>query len=711
MLPRKNHIIVALATLVAFILACSGGEREISDQISAPVAKIVPRTDTLHGDVRVDNYYWLRERSNPEVIEYLEAENEYTKQMTKHTEEFQDKLYREMRARIKETDLSVPAKKGDYYYYSRNEENKQYKLYCRKKGSLDATEEILLDMNAIAKGHDYCDLGAYSISPDHNLLAYSIDTTGREKYALHFKDVTSGELLPDVVQDINWEAVWANDNATIFYTTLDETLRPYRLWRHTLGTTQTDDELVYQEDDQSYGLTVDKTRSDRFLLLELGSSVTSEVHFLPADNPTGEFRLIHPRQHEMEYYVSHHGNRFLIRTNDNALNFKLMDAPIEDPSKDNWREVIAHRDSVLLESADAFQNHLAIIERESGLKRIRIIDVKTGADHYVDFQEPVYTVVGGENPEFNTNTFRFNYTSFITPKSVYEYDMDGRTKELKKQDEVMGGYDPSMYQSERVFATASDGATIPISLVYRKGMSRDGSNPLLLYGYGSYGYSSEPRFKSSRLSMLDRGVINAIAHVRGGSELGRLWYEDGKMLNKRNTFTDFIACAERLIADKYTSSDRLAAVGGSAGGLLIGAVANMRPDLFKALVADVPFVDVVNTMLDESIPLTVIEYEEWGNPKEKEYYDYMLSYSPYDNVVAKNYPNLLILAGLTDPRVQYFEPAKWTAKLRALKTDDNALLLKANMGSGHFGATGRYDYLKEYAFELAFILDMFGISD
>ncbi|MCK4655448.1 MAG: S9 family peptidase, partial [candidate division Zixibacteria bacterium] len=379
MLPRKNHIILVLATLVALILACSGGEREISDQSNAPVAKIVPKTDTLHGDVRIDNYYWLRERSNPEVIEYLEAENEYTKQMMKHTEEFQDKLYLEMRARIKETDLSVPAKKGEYFYYSRNEENKQYKLYCRKKGSLDATEEILLDMNAIAEGHDYCALGAYSVSPDHNLLAYSIDTTGREKYALYFKDVTSGELLPDVVQDINWEAVWANDNKTIFYTTLDEALRPYRLWRHTLGTTQADDELVYQEDDQSYGLTVGNTRSDQFLLLELGSSVTSEVHFLSADNPKGEFRLIHPRQHGMEYYVSHHGNRFLIRTNDNALNFKLMDAPIADPSKDNWREVIAHRDSVLLEQVDAFQNHLAIIERERGLKRVRIIDVKSGA--------------------------------------------------------------------------------------------------------------------------------------------------------------------------------------------------------------------------------------------------------------------------------------------------------------------------------------------
>jgi oligopeptidase B len=711
MISRKIHIVLVPAIFIALILACSSGEREISNQVSAPVAEIVPKTDTLHGDVRVDNYYWLRERSNPEVIEYLEAENEYTKQMMKHTEEFQDKLYREMRARIKETDLSVPAKKGDYYYYSRNEENKQYKLYCRKKGNLDAAEEILLDMNVIAKGHDYCDLGAYSVSPDHNLLAYSIDTTGREKYALHFKDVASGEVLPDVVQDINWEAVWANDNKTIFYTTLDEALRPYRLWRHVLGTTQADDELVYQEDDQSYGLTVGKTRSDQFLLLKLGSSVTSEVHFLSADNPSGDFRVIHPRQHEMEYFVSHHGDRFLIRTNDNALNFKLMDAPIADPSKDNWREVIAHRDSVLLERVDAFQNHLAIIERESGLKRVRIIDVKTGADHHVDFQEPVYTVGGGENLEFNTNTFRFNYTSFITPKSVYDYDMAGRTKELKKQDEVMGGYDPSMYQSERLFATASDGATVPISLVYRKGMAKDGSNPLLLYGYGSYGYSSEPRFKSSRLSMLDRGVINAIAHVRGGSELGRLWYEDGKMLHKRNTFTDFIACAEHLVAEGYTSSDKLAAVGGSAGGLLIGAVANMRPDLFNALVADVPFVDVVNTMLDESIPLTVIEYEEWGNPNEKEYYDYMLSYSPYDNVVAKNYPNLLILAGLTDPRVQYFEPAKWTARLRALKTDDNVLLLKTNMGSGHFGATGRYDYLKEYAFELAFILDMFGIND
>jgi len=708
---RKIHFTVVAVILVALVLACSGGDRNVATEISPPVAEIITKVDTIHGDVRVDNYSWLRERSNPEVIEYLEAENQYTEEMMKHTEELQDKLYREMRARIKETDLSVPARKGEYYYYSRDEENKQYKVYCRKKGSLDAPEEVLLDMNEIAQGHDYCALGTYSVTPDHNLLAYSIDTTGREKYALYFRDIASGTVFPDTVHDINYEAVWANDNKTIFYTTVDEALRPYRLWRHILGTSQADDDLVYQEDDQEFGLGIGKTKSDQFLLLQLGSNVTSEVHFLSADNPGGKFSVIHPRQHKMEYYVLHHGDRFLMMTNDNAMNFRLMDAPIADPSKGNWREVIGHRDSVLLESVEAFQNHLAIIERERGLKRVRIINVKSGADHYIDFPEPVYTVGSGENLEFKSNQFRFVYTSFITPKSVFDYNMDDRSRELKKQDEVLGGYDPSMYESHRLFAAASDGATIPISLVYREGMERDGSNPMLLYGYGAYGFSSEPRFQSALLSLLDRGVIYAIAHVRGGTELGRLWYEDGKMLRKRNTFTDFIACAEYLIAEKYTSSDRLVANGISAGGLLIGAITNMRPDLFKAIIADVPFVDVVNTMLDESIPLTVIEYEEWGNPHEKEYYDYMMSYSPYDNVEAQEYPNLLILAGLTDPRVQYFEPAKWTAKLRAVKTDNNVLLLKTKMGSGHFGATGRYDYLKEYAFELAFTLDMFGIRE
>ncbi len=703
---NSNPVVVALIFLLA--LACPAF---CGDTPSPPVAKIIPHSDTVHGDIRLDSYFWLRERSNPEVIEYLEAENRYTEEMMKHTEEFQAQLFREMRARIKETDLSVPVRRDDYYYYSRTEEGKQYDFFCRKKGSLDAPEEILLDMNQVAEGHDYCFLGWFAMSPDHNLLAYSIDTMGREKYALYFKDIAGGTHLADTVHDIDSRAVWANDNKTVFYTTNDETLRPYRFWRHTLGTPQSDDELVYQEDDDAFALFISKTKSRAFILVSLQSNVTSETRYLSANDPFDELKVVNPRKHNVEYSVLHHGNRFLILTNDNAINFKLVDAPVSDPSESNWREVIAHRDSVLIENAEVFENHLVLIERARGLRTIRIIDVKSGSDHYIDFPEPVYTVWPDENPEFSSDQFRFIYTSFTTPRSVYDYDMRSRSRELKKQQEVLGDYDPSMYESEQVYAPASDGAMVPISMVYRTGMVRDGTNPLVLYGYGAYGFSSDPKFWSARLSLLDRGVVYAIAHVRGGSEMGRLWYEDGKMLHKMNTFTDFIACAEYLIGENYTSSDRLIASGASAGGLLIGAITNMRPDLFAAVVADVPFVDVVNTMLDESIPLTVPEYEEWGNPHKREFYDYMMLYSPYDNVDEKDYPDMLVLVGLNDPRVQYWEPAKWTAKLRAWKTDSNPLLLKTNMGSGHFGATGRYDYLKEYAFELAFIFNALGIRE
>jgi oligopeptidase B len=710
MLPKKR-LIVSFFAIVLFnliLLWISGFTAE--QDIPHPVAKVISKADTLHGDVRIDDYFWLREKSNPEVIKYLEVENEYTEVMMKHTKKFQERLYEELLGRIKETDLSVPEKIDDYYYYSRTEEGKQYSIYCRKKESLDAEEGILLDQNALAEGYDYFEIGAFKISPDHQLLAYSVDTTGSETFSLYVKDLNAGELLKDEIQNIYYYVEWGNDNKTIFYTTLDEAKRPYKLYRHILGTAQEKDEMVYHESDEAFYLSISKTRNKEYLIMTLGSITTTEVRYLKADLPKDNFKVIHPRQHEMEYYVAHHSDKFYIMTNDEAKNFKLMEVSVTDPSKKNWKEVIPHSDSVKIDGMDVFRNHLVVYERERGLKKLRISDLINNQVHYVDFPEPVYTFWRNRNPDFNTNVLRFTYTSLVTPISVFDYNMDTKTRELKKQYEVLGGYDPSGYQSERIFAQVSDGTMVPISLVYKKGMVKDGNNPLYLHGYGAYGLSREPTFSSNRLSLLDRGFVYAMAHVRGGGEMGRYWYEDGKLLKKKNTFTDFIACAEHLIAENYTSSDKLVIYGGSAGGLLVGAVTNMRSDLFKAVIADVPFVDALNTMLDSSIPLTVIEYEEWGNPNEREYYDYIKSYSPYDNVEAKDYPHMLITAGLNDPRVQYWEPAKWTAKLRALKTDKNILLLKTKMGEGHMGASGRYDYLKDIAFEYAFIFDLFGIE-
>lgn len=676
--------------------------------LSPPVAKTDPKVDIVHNEKRVDNYFWLREKSNREVIEYLEAENKYTEAMMQHTKDFQEQLYQELLGRIKETDLSVPEKMGDYYYYTRTEEGKQYPIYCRKKESLEAEEEILLDQNALAEGHEYLEIGVYKISPNHQLLAYSTDTTGGESYTLCIKDLDTGQLLADQIPNTYYSVEWANDNQTLFYTILDAAKRPYKLYRHQLGSDPTADTLIYHETDESFFLDVSKTRSRAYLLMELENINTSEVYYLEADQPTGDFKLISPRQPELEYSIEHHSDRFLIVTNADAVNFKLMRVSVDNPSRENWEEVIPHREAVKLDGVSAFQNYLVIAEREDGLQKIRVRNLITDAEHPVDFPEPVYTVRQGRNPEFSTNTFRFNYTSMITPMSVFDYEMDDRTRALKKQDEVLGGYDSSLYESERIFAEAADGTAIPISLVYKKGLVKNGGSPLLLYGYGSYGINSEPYFSSNRLSLLNRGFIYAIAHIRGGEEMGRTWYENGKLLHKRNTFTDFIACAEHLVAGKYSATDKLVIQGGSAGGLLMGAVTNMRPELFEIVIAKVPFVDVVNTMLDASIPLTVIEYDEWGNPNEKVFYDYIKSYSPYDNIEAKTYPHILVTAGLNDPRVHYWEPAKWTAKLRALKTEDNRLLLKTEMGAGHGGPSGRYDYLREIAFEYAFIFDLLG---
>lgn len=682
-------------------------EHERNMAASPPVAEKHPQKLILHEDERVDNYFWMRDRSDPKVIAYLEAENDYTQLMMEHTKALQTTLYDEMLARIKETDLSVPYRKGDFYYYSRTEEAKAYPIYCRKQGSLDAPEEVLLDQNLLAQGHDFFTIGVLQVSPNHQVLAYSVDTSGAERYTLYFQNIATQELYKESIADTYYSLAWGNDSKTVFYTRVNDADRPFKLFRHTLGNSPTKDILVYHEPDEAYFLDVGKTRSEAYILLDLGSKVTSEVHYLDAENPTGSFQIIHPRQQGIEYSVEHHQDHFYIVTNDEATNFKLMKTPVATPSKENWQTVIAHREDVMLSGVSAFNDHMVIYEREAGLPKVRIRKLSTNEEHSLAFPEPTYAIGEGSNPEFNTTTLRYHYTSLVTPNSVFDYDMETQRRELKKETEVLGGYNKTEYVTERILATAADGTQIPLSIVYKKGIVQNGENPLLLTGYGSYGVSYPPSFSSTRLSLLERNFVIAIAHIRGGAEMGRKWYEDGKLLQKQNTFTDFIACAEYLIANKWTSSHRLAISGGSAGGLLMGAVVNMRPDLFQAVVADVPFVDVLTTILDTSLPLTVTEWEEWGDPNQKVYYDYIKSYSPYDNVKSR-YPHILIAAGLNDSRVKYWEPAKWTAKLRATKTDSNVLLLKTNMGAGHGGASGRYGQLEEIAFEYAFLLDRLG---
>jgi oligopeptidase B len=671
-------------------------------QATPPRAKIVPQEIKLHGDTRIDDYFWLRERSDPGVIPYLEAENRYTEEMMAPTKPLQEGLYHEILGRIQETDVSVPVKRDDYFYYTRTEEGKAYSIHCRRRGGLDAPEEILLDSNKLAEGQKYFRLGNFSVSPDHGLLAYSIDLEGDEAYTIQVKNLATGELLPDRIANTYYTLEWANDNRTFFYTVLDETKRPYRAFRHELGVVS--NMLVYQEDDGRFTLGLRKTRSRRFLFIELSSPLTSELRYLDAADPGGVFRVLLPRRQGVEYDASHHGEHFYIRTNDGAKNFRLMRTEVADPSSENWREVIPARADVTIEGVDSFEDHLVVYERERGLEKICIRDGSGSLPHYVEFPEPVYTVNATGNVEYKTNLLRFNYTSLVTPMSVFDYNVRTRERELKKQYEVRGGYDASQYQSERIFAKAPDGVEVPVSLVYRKGFQRNGASPLLLYGYGAYGHSIDPRFSSDRLSLLDRGFVFAIAHIRGGAELGEEWHDQGKLLQKKNTFTDFIACAEHLISACYTSSDRLAIMGGSAGGLLMGAVLNLRAELFHAAIAKVPFVDALNTMLDPTLPLTMAEYEEWGNPQEKEFYDYIRSYSPYDNVAPREYPAMLVTAGLNDPRVSYWEPAKWMAKLRALKQDANVLLLKTDLTSGHFGPSGRYEGIRETAFDYAFLL-------
>ena len=670
-------------------------------------AKVVPRELRRHGHVRTDDYYWLRERDDPDTLAYLEAENERTKTTLAHLRGLEETLFQEIRGRIKETDMSVPYKRDGYYYYTRYEEGKEYPLYARKRDSLDNPEELMLDVNVLAEGHEFFVVGGLAVSFGQDLLAYATDVQGRRIYTIRFKDLATGETLADVIPEVTANVTWANDNRTLFYARQDpETLRSCRIYRHLLGTDPAEDALVYEETDDTFSAHVFKTKSRRYLMIVSSQTLSNEFRYLDAGDPTGEFTVFLPRERDHEYAVAHFEDRFFIHTNHEAKNFRLMAAPLDRTGKEHWQEIIPHRPDVLLEGFEVFRDHLVLEERRDGLMRIRVIPWSGAEEHYLAFDEPAYLARVSMNPEFDTTVLRYGYTSMTTPNSVTDYDMVTREKTLLKQEEVLGGFDAGDYRTERLHATAQDGARVPISLVYRKGMERDGGSPLLLYGYGSYGHSLDAGFGSARLSLLDRGFVFAIAHVRGGEEMGRQWYEDGKLLKKKNTFTDFIVCAEHLIAQRYTSKERLFAMGGSAGGLLMGAVVNLRPDLFKGVVAQVPFVDIVTTMLDPDIPLTTGEYDEWGNPNDKAYYDYMLSYSPYDNVEARDYPHMLVTTGLHDSQVQYWEPAKWVAKLRAVKTDRNRLLLKTQMEAGHGGASGRFKRHRETALEYAFLLDL-----
>src|SRR5271157_2742698 len=670
-----------------------------------PQAPEIPHEITETGHTRNDPFFWLREKANPDVLKYLQAENRYTETALEPTEKLRDTIYHEMRRRIKEDDVSVPQKIGDYYYYSRTETGKQYAVHCRKKGSLDAREEVILDENELAKGQKYFRIGILSVSPDHKLLAYSTDTNGGETYVIRIKTLETGELLPDEIKNSSYSFAWANDNKTFFYDQLDDANRPYKALKHILGTSVNQDRTVYEEKDARFFLEINKSRSERFIFVSVESERASEVRFADADHPEGEFTLIRPRENDLLYSVEHHGDRFFIVTNENAKNFKVIETPVASPDKEHWKDFIPYDPEVEIDGVDAFENYLAISERLKGLPAIRIYDLRSGESHEINFDEPAYDVSLGGNPIFDTDVVRINYSSFITPDSVIDYAMASRQKELRKEKTVLGGYKKSDYDAERIFAKAEDGVEIPISLVYKKGFKKDGTAPLLLYGYGAYGECSDADFDPNTISLLDRGFVYAIAHIRGGEELGRTWYEDGKLLKKKNTFSDFICCAQYLIDRRYAAPKRVAILGGSAGGLLMGAVMNMRPDLFTTVIADFPFVDVLNTMSDPSLPLTVTEYEEWGNPTDPKYFDYMASYSPYDNIEEKQYPNLLVTAGLNDPRVSYWEPAKWVAKQRRLKHQNRILLLKTNMGAGHGGDSGRFDQLKEVAMEYAFAID------
>lgn len=710
---RKVSLLLALLSLFPLSgmnLMAQTNNAMTAGAVAAPAAKKVPKTTTVHGETLVDDYFWMREKASPEVVSHLEAENAYTDAVMKPTAELQEKLYKEMLGRIKQTDQNVPYRENGYYYYSRTVEGQQYPIYARKKGSLEAPEEITLDLNELNKGHKYTALGAYAVSDDGNLLAYSIDHNGYREYMLKVKDLRTGKDLPDDLGKVV-NAFWAPDNKTLFYGVEDAAKRPHKVFRHALGDAKEKDALVYEEKDELYRTYAGRSRSRGAILITSSSATTSEVRYVPADKLSEAPRVIAPRGGEHEYYVDHHGDKFFILTNDKGRNFRLVTAPVSDPRPENWKEVIAHRPDVMLEDTEMFADFYVVAERDKGLQKLRLTDVKTGRSHFLPFPEPVYSASVSTNREFKTTLLRYAYQSFITPSSVYDYDVKAGQSTLLKQQPVLGGYDPKQYESERVYAVAPDGTKVPVSVVYKKGFKRDGSQPLHLSAYGSYGIPSNVGFSSARLSLLDRGFAFALAHIRGGGDLGKPWHDEGKMMKKKNTFADFVAAAEHLVKEKYTAKDRLVISGGSAGGLLMGAVANMRPDLFRVVLSYVPFVDVINTMMDASLPLTIQEYLEWGNPNDREAFRYMKSYSPYDNIAAANYPSMLVRVSLNDSQVPYWEGAKYVAKLRAMKTDKNVLLLKANMGAGHGGASGRYDALRDTAFDYAFVLTQLGINN
>lgn len=686
----------------------------LKPQIKTPKAKKNAEKLEIHGDVRIDNYFWMNERENPEVLEYLNEENTYNEQMTVHTKKFQEELFREMKGRIKEDDESVPYKLNGYWYITRYEKGKDYPVYSRKKGNLDAPEEILFDVNEMAEGYDYYSLGGINVSPDNKLVAFAVDTVSRRKYTIQVKNLETGKLLPLKIETTTGGSTWANDNKTLFYARKDEeTLRSDKIYKHTLGTGVEEDELVYHEEDETFNAYVYKSKSQQYIIIGSNSTLTNEYRFLNADKPNGEFKVVQSRLRGLEYSIAHYKDSFYILTNkDGATNFKLMKVPVGDPGVENWIDVIPHRKDVLLEDIDLFKKYLVVSERSNGLNRIMVMTWDGSEAYYIPFNNETYTAYTSTNPDFDTETLRYTYNSLTTPTTIVDFNMETKEKVVKKQQAVLGGnFDKDKYVSDRIWATAEDGAKIPMTLVYRKGLEFDGTNPVLQYAYGSYGSTIDPYFSTVRLSLLDRGFIFVLAHVRGGEYLGRQWYENGKLLKKKNTFTDFIDCSLHLIEHNYTSPEHLYASGGSAGGLLIGAVINMAPHLYKGVIASVPFVDVVTTMLDESIPLTTGEYDEWGNPNIKEYYYYMKSYSPYDNVIAQDYPNMLVTTGFHDSQVQYWEPAKWVAKLRELKTDSNIILFHTNMEAGHGGASGRFEALKEVAEEYAFLLDLEGITE
>jgi oligopeptidase B len=677
--------------------------------MKAPIAKKIPHTLEKHGDNRIDNYFWLNNRENPEVIAHLEAENAYTKATLKHTEAFQDKLYHEIIGRIKQTDESVPYKRKGYWFYNRFEEGKEYPIFCRKKETMEAEEEILLDVNVLAEGKNFCQVAGLSLSPDQNSMIYGVDFVGRRQFDLYFKNLITNEITNLNIDNTSGGAAWAADGLHFFYTAKDPvTLRTDKIFRSDI--TSLEKVLVYHELDDTFYTSVGKTKSEQYIVIGSGSTLTSEMRYLNADNPLGEFTTFQTRERGVEYSAAHFKDKWFVLTNLEAKNFRLMECDLASTQMSDWKELIAHREETLLEGLELFENFMVLEERRGGLMHMRIMDHQKGTEHYLDFGEDTYTAWTSTNPEYESDILRYGYTSLTTPSSVFDYNMIDKSKTLLKQQEVVGGYDPNDYHAERLWVASHDGVKVPVSLVYKKALRNPEGNPLLLYGYGSYGHSIDPYFSSTRLSLLDRGFVFAIAHIRGGEEMGRHWYENGRQLNKKNTFYDFIAIAETLVAKGFTHADKLFAMGGSAGGLLMGAVANMSPKLWKGMVAQVAFVDVVTTMLDETIPLTTGEYDEWGNPNDRTYYDYIKSYSPYDNVSTMDYPNMLVTTGLHDSQVQYWEPAKWVAKLRELKTDDNKILLFTNMEAGHGGASGRFEQYKEVALEYAFLLDLMGID-